>query len=403
MTAALRTRPPTGLVPYPVVLIEGEEKAGKSYACAVLSASKRVGQTFWLDLAEGAADEYAAIPGADYLVVDHDGSYADVLAQVLAVKEAAAKAKTAGEPPTVLVVDSMTALWDMLKDWASGRAKGSATNRRRLADDPNAEVVITMNLWNDATSRYNKVNNALLTFPGIVLLTARGKVVAQMDDAGKPVEGRKDYRVEGHKSLPWNASLWVRMSRTSPPLVIGARSVHVGLIPGKDDPQPLTYDHADGLLDWLIFDVLKVDAGSQVRQIAPLSGGELTPDERTDEAPAAPKPQSRQEHDRMVRDTTSSPKRAERVRGEDVKATDAWAEKVATIPDTSVDAHAWYVGWAGRVASCPSLPQLKGLWGELVSQHEAGQATDEMRKDGLALRQERAGDLQQPVSEPVPS
>jgi len=109
------------------------------------------------------------------------------------------------------------------------------------------------------------------------------------------------------------------------------------------------------------------------------------------------------DHEALVRDVTSNPKRAERVKGEDVKATDAWAEKVATIPDTSVDAHAWYIGWAGRVASCPTLPQLKGLWGELVSQHEAGQATDEMRKDGLALRQERADDLQQPASESVPS
>jgi len=98
-------------------------------------------------------------------------------------------------------------------------------------------------------------------------------------------------------------------------------------------------------------------------------------------------------------------KRAERVRGEAAKAPDAWTEPVAQPPDVSVEAHTWYAGWAGRVASCPTLPQLRGLWGEMVSEHEAGHATDEMRRDGLALRQERAGDLREPEpgSEPVPA
>lgn len=112
---------------------------------------------------------------------------------------------------------------------------------------------------------------------------------------------------------------------------------------------------------------------------------------------------ARKEHDRMVKDSTASPRRAERVRGEAAKAPDAWTEPVAQPPDTSVEAHTWYAGWAGRVASCPSRPQLKGLWGEMVSEHEAGHATDEMRRDGLALRQERADDLKQPESEPVPA
>ncbi len=380
---ALRTRKPTGLVPYPVVLLEGAEKAGKSYACALLSASKRVGQTYWLDLNEGAADEYAAIPGANYLVLDHDGSYASVLEQVIAVKEAAAAAKKAGEPPTVLVVDSMSALWDMLKDWASERAKGSKANRSKLAADPSAEVSITMNLWNDAFARYSKVNNVLLTFPGIVVLTARGKEVAQMSDDGRPVEGKKDYRVEGHKTLPWNASLWVRMSRERPPVVIGARSVHAGLVPGKDEPQPITHN-SQNLLEWLIFDVLKVDAGSaEVRNLAPLTGGELSSDEISDD-PEAKKPP------RAARSQTPP------------EPDPRWAEPVAQPPDTSVEAHTWYVGWAGRVASCDSVPKLRGLRGELVSEHEARHATDEMRGDGEALCLERADDLKQPEPEPEP-
>lgn len=62
----LKTRKPTGAVPWPLVLLEGEEKAGKSWALAELSASDKVGDTYWFDLGEGAADEYGAIPGARY-------------------------------------------------------------------------------------------------------------------------------------------------------------------------------------------------------------------------------------------------------------------------------------------------------------------------------------------------
>ena len=72
----LKTRKPTGAVPWPLVLIEGEEKAGKTWACAEFTASPKVGRCFWIDLGEGAADEYGAIPGADYEVVEHDGGWA---------------------------------------------------------------------------------------------------------------------------------------------------------------------------------------------------------------------------------------------------------------------------------------------------------------------------------------
>jgi hypothetical protein len=43
-----------------------------TWSCAALTASPKVGRCFWIDLAEGAADEYGAIPGADYEVVEHD-------------------------------------------------------------------------------------------------------------------------------------------------------------------------------------------------------------------------------------------------------------------------------------------------------------------------------------------
>src|SRR5690606_23124247 len=99
---AIKTRKPTGAVPWPLILLEGGEKAGKSWACAELSASEKVGQTYWLDLSEGAADEYGAVPGARYLVVEHNGTWQDIVGQVAEIREEAARAADAGEPPVVL-------------------------------------------------------------------------------------------------------------------------------------------------------------------------------------------------------------------------------------------------------------------------------------------------------------
>lgn len=278
----LRTRPPTGIVHHPLLLVEGEEKAGKTWAAALLSKSPRVGATYWIDLGEGCADEYGAIPGVKYEVVVHDGTWADIFGQVLAVKAEATRANAAGEPPTVLVIDTISNEWDGLKDWVSDRARHQPGNQKRLSKNPDAEVVITGNLWNDAFARHHKLMTQLLTFPGVVILTARGKEVAEIKD-GQPVEGRRTWRVEGHKSLGYDATLWLRMFRDGDPLVVGARSVHAGIRPGRDEAQPVEGEH-DNLLEWLIFDALRYDpATATTRDIKNTTGGELTEEERAQE------------------------------------------------------------------------------------------------------------------------
>ncbi|GAA4221408.1 hypothetical protein FHR32_005073 [Streptosporangium album] len=272
---AIKTRRPTGIVPWPLILLEGGEKSGKSWACAELSASEKVGQTYWLDLNEGAADEYGAIPGARYLVIEHDGTWAAILNQVSEVREEARRAADAGEPPVVLVIDSMTAEWDLLKDWAGNRAKGSTSNQKRLRADPSAEVQVSMNLWNDATARHRRLMTMLMTFPGIVVVTARGKEVASLDQSGRPVEGSKDYKVEGHKNLAFDASVWVRLSREHAPIVVGARSVHAGIRPGVDKPVPAP----QFTLEWLVFDALKCNpVEAQVRALTTTKAGAESPD-----------------------------------------------------------------------------------------------------------------------------
>lgn len=278
---ALQTRKPTGAVPWPLVLIEGEEKAGKTWACAEFTASDKVGRCFWIDLGEGGADEYGAIPGANYEIVEHDGSFTVLLANVKEIHAIAGKALKAGEKPVVLIIDTMTDEWDMLKDWATDRAKSSRTNRAKLERDPNAEIKVSGNYWNDANDRHRQLMRLLKTFPGIVLMTSHGKTVAVIGPDGQPVEGKKEHKVEAQKSLGADASCWLRLFRTQPGQIVGGRSVHLQFRPG-DEPKLLA---PDWTLEGVIFDVLKCDpASAHVRDFTERKPDSVTPEQIADEA-----------------------------------------------------------------------------------------------------------------------
>ena len=251
----LKTRQPTGAVPWPLVLIEGEEKAGKTWACAEFTTSDRIGRCFWIDLGEGGADEYGAIPGARYEIVEHDGSFPELLANVAEIRDIAAKALADGEKPVVLVIDTMTEEWAILSEWAESRARSSKENKRKLAADPNAEVRVTSNYWNDATSRHRQLMRLLKQFPGIVLMTSHGKQVAVMGADGQPVAGKKEHKVEAQKTLGADASIWLRLFRAERGQIVGGRSVHLKIRPG-DDPLALAKDWS---LESVIFDVFKCD------------------------------------------------------------------------------------------------------------------------------------------------
>jgi hypothetical protein len=266
----IKTRKPTGRVPWPLILLEGGEKAGKSWAAAELSASAKVGRTLWIDLGEGSGDEYGAIPGTRYELIVHDGTWKTILGQVEEIRDEARKAAEAGEPPLVLVIDGMTLIWEMLKDWAAARARLAPANKKLLEKDPNAEINISANFWNDANTRHRRLMTLLMTFPGIVIVTARGKEVTAMTNGQPDPRKPKDYRVEAHKDLGFDATVWVRMFRTEATQIIGARSVHAGVVPGEDKPV-----RKPGLtLEELIFDILRCDPGTaHVRDLTALKPG----------------------------------------------------------------------------------------------------------------------------------
>jgi len=258
---APRTRQPSGVANWPMILLEGPDSVGKSYQAAQFTGCPKTGQAYWLDIGEGQADEYINVPGADYLILEHDGSWSDILHQI----REATKAEQGSDKPAVLVVDSASNVWDMLKAWTDTRARKSKNGKRILAADPDAEVSASPNLWNDANARHHQFVKALQEFPGIVVLTARGKETVAMDKDGRPIPNAKDYSVEVNKYLPYRVSAHVRLSRDNPPVVVSFRSATNGLRPGVDEPKK----YPEFTLDHLVFDVMGLQA-AQSREVTEL-------------------------------------------------------------------------------------------------------------------------------------
>lgn len=265
---APRTRTPTGVADWPMILIEGPDQVGKSYQAAQFTGCDKVGKAYWLSVGESAADEYINVPGADYVILDHDGTWHDILDQIVAAAEEAA----GSDKPAVLVIDSMSSVWDMLKAWTNHRARNSKNAKKILAADPDAEISAPPNLWNDANDRHHRLMNLLSQFPGIVVLTARGKETIAMDKDGRPIPNVKDYSVEANKNLPFRVTAHVRLSREDPPLVVSFRSATNGRRPGVDKPER----YPDFTLEHLVFDVMGLKT-AQTSRVVELVADEKAP------------------------------------------------------------------------------------------------------------------------------
>lgn len=232
----LNTRKPTGKPSWPILLLAGREKAGKSWAAISASASPLVGRTFYIGIGEDDPDEYALIPGADFDIVVHDGTYPGILT---AIREAVAE--PAGETPTLIVVDSMTRLWNLIGDNMQAIANKRAKGRR----NPNGDFTISTDLWNVAAGQWQDVMDALREHQGPVIVTARLDPVAVMEN-GQPTT-QKEWKVQGHKSLPFDASAIIEMRERGQFLLTGVKSARVQL----DAPRPIPKFTVEALWDQL--------------------------------------------------------------------------------------------------------------------------------------------------------
>lgn len=224
----LQTRKPTGIPTWPMALVAGPEKTGKTYTAAQASCSEHIGRTFWLAFGEDDPDEYGAMPGARIEIVDHDGSPAGLLA---AIRAASAEPMTDGKP-NLIVLDSGTRLWNALSDLAQleadQRAKAKAERYGRKAA-PDGESDISMDLWNRAKTRHARLVKALHDHAGPVIITARMEETTVIVD-GKPAkDGAKAWKIQAEKTLPYDVGAIVRIPERGSFQLQGVRSLRLSI------------------------------------------------------------------------------------------------------------------------------------------------------------------------------
>lgn len=221
----ITTRKPTGKPSWPLTLAAGGEGSGKSYLAALASASPLIGRTYWVGYGEADPDEYALIPGANFDIVQHDGTVNAVKA---IVREIAAEPK--GEKPTLIVLDSGTKLWDAVSENAQLDA-----NRRAARKGTNSgDATIGVDIWNHHKAHWRAIIDALRSHDGPVIITARYEEVAEIAK-GKPT-GEKVWKVKAEKGLPYDVDAVIHMEERGKYVVSKVRSVRLALQEPKQWP-----------------------------------------------------------------------------------------------------------------------------------------------------------------------
>lgn len=227
-------RAPSGIPAAPLVIVSGVPKSGKSLSSYRLSMSPRIDTCFVIDLGEGSADEYAE--AGPYQVVEWGSSFSDLAATI---KWCVAQQPADGKLNAV-ILDSGTELWDGIKNRATQRARGTKKARSLLEQDPDAEVDVSMNLWNDAATTWTGIINPLRISPHVV-----GVVIVRADEVAEVVNGapngRRSISLAAHKSLPSVATAHVRITPDHVARLIEVRSLKVqvptkGLELAEDNP-----------------------------------------------------------------------------------------------------------------------------------------------------------------------
>lgn len=223
------TRKPSGKPPWPMLLIAGAEKSGKSYASAAASSSEHIGRTFWFTIGEDDPDEYGALPGARFEIAEHDGSYRGLLNALTA---ASAEGFKDGKP-NLLILDSATRLWSLLSDMAQAEASARAKRKNRSNPD---EARIDMDLWNAAKQRWQHVIKVLKDHPGPVVITARLESTTLMENDQPTKE--KVWKVQSEKSLTYDVGAVVQLRSFGDSYLTGVRSLHYKPTPASVTPYP---------------------------------------------------------------------------------------------------------------------------------------------------------------------
>ncbi|MEU1592759.1 hypothetical protein ABZ468_07835 [Streptomyces sp. NPDC005708] len=233
-----QSRKPTNKPNPPMILLAGPEKSGKSFEAALGTGSDLIGMSYWIEIggSEGTADYYGRVPGARYEIVEHDGTYQDILD---AVRWAVAQPPVDGKP-NMIVLDNVSVLWDMLSDeqalFARWRAERKAQEQRRRGPNPDLPVTVDPDLWNRAKDRWGEILWMLRRHSGPTLLLARQEMVTAFEN-DKPTRDQVR-KIKAEKNLPAAVDAIVELHALGEAHLTGVRTLHWEVKPGESTRFP---------------------------------------------------------------------------------------------------------------------------------------------------------------------
>lgn len=226
---ALTTRKPTGLPAWPLILLAGGEKCGKSYAAAQASSSELVDRTFWFTFGEDDPDEYA--PLGRFEIVQFDGTYRGLIQAMDDAEKEPVKDK-----PHLWVLDSGTKLWDLLSDEAQESANRRAIAKARKFNQtaPDGDMTIGPDLWNVAKQRWAHIITTMKDHKGPSIITSRLEQTVVMD-GDRPTKDRV-WKVKAEKGLPYDVGAVIQLQGYREAYLTGVRSLKYRPEPGEVKP-----------------------------------------------------------------------------------------------------------------------------------------------------------------------
>lgn len=237
MTTNPRRRPPTGAISWPIILLAGGPKAGKSFRAIEASGSKWIGQTFYIAVGETDVDELIHVPGARFEEFTHDGTLKDI---ATAFREASAEPQVDGKP-TLLIFDSSTPFWDLVQaeqravsikrkiKRAEEQAKkygGDIGDARQRVLDTAEEggAKIEFDQWPIIHERFGRILKIANMHNGPVIITARLDETTVVDSAGKPTKD-KQWSIKTSGKAPYDVQGIIEMPKFGEPAYLrGIRS-----------------------------------------------------------------------------------------------------------------------------------------------------------------------------------
>lgn len=296
MTKQFNTRKPSGIQSAPVILLAGVAGAGKTWAAVEATAVPEVDRAFFIEIGEGVADAYGAVPGADFEIIEHDGSIGQIRDAIRWASEQPAEP----EKYNMLILDSLTEVWDLLKDNAAAEMMQRVKRKQRRLNG--AEPKPDMDLWNKAGEVSDGLMRQLLDFPGPVICTARLDEVSEITDAGRP-SGAKDWKIQVNKKVPVRVSAVVqaRSPRTWHLEKIVSTNPNLQIQPGELKPLP-------------DFTVAKLMEAMQVKPNAP---GSTMVKPKIDDS-LSERSQSQQQPQRQAQQPPAQPQQSPEQRKQDI-------------------------------------------------------------------------------------